>query len=54
MEVKGASFKWWTDEEKKVEGFDEDYKQCEFCGRFFRDIEKHKDKVHGGKSQTKL
>ena len=39
-----------------VEGieFDDDYQQCEFCGRFFKDLEKHKNKVHGGKEQQKL
>ena len=27
--------------------------QCEFCGRFFINLQKHKDIVHG-KNQTKL
>jgi len=33
---------------------DKDYKQCEFCGKFFVDVNKHINKVHGGKEQTAL
>lgn len=37
----------WRDLPEKNE------EQCEFCGRFFLDVNKHKNKVHG-KGQSKL
>jgi len=33
---------------------DKDYKQCKFCGKFFIDVDKHKNKVHGGKEQMSI
>jgi hypothetical protein len=33
---------------------DKDYKQCEVCGKFFTDVERHKNTVHGFKTQQTL
>lgn len=33
---------------------DKDYKQCKFCGKFFVDVDKHINKIHGGKEQMEL
>ena len=33
---------------------EKDYKQCKYCGVFFIDVEKHKNKVHGNKEQKRL
>jgi len=31
-----------------------EYEQCKFCGKFFINVKKHEEKVHGGKEQIKL
>ena len=33
---------------------DKDYKQCEVCGKFFIDVKKHLNKVHGFKNQKTI
>jgi len=36
------------------EGFEVEYEQCRFCGKFFKNVEQHKNRVHGGKEQITL
>ncbi len=48
----------WKDRQNKFGDWrdlpEKNEKQCEFCGKFFLDLEKHKNKMHGGKEQVKL
>ena len=46
--------KFKEDPKSFEEGFEVDYEQCKVCLKFFKNVERHKNRVHGGKEQTTI